>query len=119
MKKIMLVEDDATMLGLLNILLEMEGFVVVNMQDDNPDHFMETIREEIPALVLMDVHLRQINGFDLLQKIKEDPECNEMKVLMSSGIDFKEECERAGADGFILKPYMPDQLIQRIHSMVA
>jgi CheY-like chemotaxis protein len=119
MKKIMLVEDDATMLGLLHILLEMEGFSVVNLQDDNPDQFIQGIRQEQPVLILMDVHLRQMNGFDLLRKIKEEPEFKEMKVLMSSGIDFQDECEQAGADGFILKPYMPDQLIQRIHSLVA
>jgi DNA-binding response OmpR family regulator len=119
MKKIMLIEDDATMLGLLKILLEMEGFSVANPQEDHPDQIIETIRQEKPALILMDVHLRGMNGFDLLRKIQEEPDFKDMKVLMSSGIDFHDDCEKAGADGFILKPYMPDQLIQRIRSMVA
>jgi DNA-binding response OmpR family regulator len=118
MKKVLLVEDDATMLGLLNMLLEMEGFSVVRMMEGDPEKLLDTIRQERPALVLMDVHLRQVNGFDLLSKIKGEADMKEVKVLMSSGIDFQTECEQAGADGFILKPYMPDALIQQIRQMV-
>ena len=119
MQKVMLVEDDATMIGLLNILLEMEGFEVVKMLEDNPDQILETIRKERPAVILMDVHLRQANGFDLLSMIKGEEDTKAAKVLMSSGIDFREECTKAGADGFILKPYMPDALIQQIRQMAA
>lgn len=114
----MLVEDDATMLGLLNMLLEMEGFEVVKMVEDDPEKLLVTIRQEKPALVLMDVHLRQVNGFDILRRIKGEEDIKDVKILMSSGIDFQTECDQAGADGFILKPYMPDALIQRIHQMV-
>jgi len=118
MKKVLLVEDDATMLGLLNMLLEMEGFSVVRMMEGDSEKLLDTIRQERPALVLMDVHLRQVNGFDLLRRIKDEADTKEVKVLMSSGIDFQTECEQAGADGFILKPYMPDALIQQIRQMV-
>jgi two-component system cell cycle response regulator DivK len=119
MKKVMLVEDDATMVGLLNILLEMEGFGVVKMVDEDADHLLETIREERPDVILMDVNLRQMNGFDLLQRIKDEEDIKTVKVLMSSGIDFQEACSKAGADGFILKPYMPDALIQQIRQMAS
>jgi len=119
MQKVMLVEDDATMIGLLNILLEMEGFEVVKMLEDDPDQILETIRKERPAVILMDVHLRQANGLDLLRMIKGEEDTKASKVLMSSGIDFREECTKAGADGFILKPYMPDVLIQQIRQMAA
>jgi len=118
MKKVMLVEDDATMMGLLNTLLEMEGFGVVKITEDDPEKLLDTIRQERPALVLMDVHLRQVNGFDLLRMIKGEDDTKDVKVLMSSGIDFSTECEQAGADGFILKPYMPDALIMQIRQMV-
>lgn len=118
MKKVMLVEDDATMLGLLTMLLEMEGFGVVRLAEDDPEKLLDTIRQERPALVLMDVHLRLVNGFDLLSKIKGEDDIKDVKVLMSSGIDFHSECNQAGADGFILKPYMPDALIQQIRQLV-
>ena len=114
----MLVEDDATMLGLLNMLLEMEGFGVVKLTDDDPGKLLDTIRQERPALVLMDVHLRNANGLDLLQRIKCEDDTKDVKILMSSGIDFSAECNQAGADGFILKPYMPDTLIKQIRQLV-
>lgn len=79
-KKVLLVEDDATMLGLLKMLLEMEGFEVVKMTEDNPEKLLETIRQERPALVLMDVHLRQVNGFDLLRTIKCENDTKEVKL---------------------------------------
>jgi two-component system alkaline phosphatase synthesis response regulator PhoP len=119
MQKVMLVEDDATMIGLLNILLEMEGFGVVKMLEDDPDKILETIRKEQPVVILMDVHLRQSNGLDLLRRIKGEEDTKASKILMSSGIDFREECTKAGADGFILKPYMPDALIQQIRQLAA
>jgi PleD family two-component response regulator len=53
MIKVMLVEDDATMLGLLNMLLEMEGFGVVKMTGDDPETLLDTIRQERPALVVL------------------------------------------------------------------
>jgi DNA-binding NarL/FixJ family response regulator len=105
------------MIGLLNILLEMEGFEVVKMLEDDLDLLFEMIRKEKPAVILMDVHLRQVNGLDLLRRIKSEEDMKESKVLMSSGIDFNEECSKAGADGFILKPYMPEVLIKQIRQM--
>jgi DNA-binding response OmpR family regulator len=117
MMKVMLVEDDATMLGLLEMLLQMEGFAVTKMVEDDPEKILETIRQEKPALVLLDVHLRQVNGMDLLCQIKSDAGTKDIKVLMSSGIDFHTECKQAGADGFILKPYMPDALIAQIRQL--
>ena len=59
----------------------------------------------------MDVHIRQTNGLDILKKIRQDNRINAIKVLMSSGINKVEECNQAGANGFLMKPYMPDDLI--------
>jgi DNA-binding response OmpR family regulator len=114
MPKILLVEDDTTMLSLLKILLEMEGFQVVPVEEDTLGNAHEVIRREIPALVLVDVNLHQFNGFDLLRKIRGDSDLKDLRVLMSSGMDYTTKCAQEGADDFILKPYMPDDLIQKI-----
>ncbi len=118
MSKVMLVEDDVTMLSLLTTLLEMEGFEVVKFVEENQEKVFQTLREQKPDLVLLDVHLRQFNGLDLLKQIKKDDELGKMKVLMSSGMDFKIECKQAGADDFILKPYMPDALIAQMRHLL-
>jgi len=118
MPTIMLVEDDLTMLNLLSTLLELEGFAVVKVEEENPEVIFHTLQEKKPDLILLDVHLRQFNGLDLLQRIKQDSQLSKTRVLMSSGMDFRFECKQAGADDFILKPYMPDVLITQIHRIL-
>jgi DNA-binding response OmpR family regulator len=120
MTKVMLVEDDETMLSLLRMLLQLENFEVVlagqdtAQADSSLENILTIIRRELPDLVLLDVNLRQFNGFDLLRRIRQDAELSGLRILMSSGMDFGQRCYQEGADGFILKPYMPEELIKKI-----
>jgi DNA-binding response OmpR family regulator len=119
MHKIMLVEDDASMLMLLRTLLEIEGYSVVQLQDEiNENSLLATLRRERPELVLMDVHLHNTNGLDLLQSIRQDGEISATHVIMSSGMELSIRCRQAGADDFILKPYMPDELVAKIRAIL-
>jgi DNA-binding response OmpR family regulator len=118
MNKIMLVEDDATMLSLLQTLLQLEGFEVCQVNLDQVDGIVSEIRREKPDLTLIDVHLRQISGMEVLKQIRQDVELKDIFVLMSSGMDVVHKCLQAGADGFILKPYMPDDLIKKISDIL-
>ncbi len=116
MPKVLLVEDDPTMLSLLGTLLEIEGYQVVPVQ--LVVRALAELEEAQPDLVLMDVHLKDGDGFDLLRSIREKPGFEDTLVLMSSGMDFAAACEEAGADGFILKPYMPDELISQVRELL-
>jgi DNA-binding response OmpR family regulator len=118
MNKILLVEDDATMLSLLQTLLQMEGFEVSQVSEEELEGVISEIKREKPALALIDVHLRQLSGLEILKQIRQDAELKDIYVLMSSGMDVGHKCLQAGADGFILKPYMPDELIQKIQDFV-
>jgi DNA-binding response OmpR family regulator len=110
----MLFEDDANMLSLLETLLQIEGYSVSTVKDTNLDNIMAALHREKPSLALIDVHLRALNGFDLLESIRTDSELKDMRVLMSSGLDLSTECIKKGANDFILKPFMPDELIYKI-----
>lgn len=114
MPKIMLIEDDQTMRSLLNTLLEMEAYSVVIPVMEDLESIFNAIQKEKPDLVLLDVNLRHSTGFDLMLRIKKDDYLKGTRVLMSSGMDYRTECLRAGADGFLLKPYMPKDLLQLI-----
>ena len=118
MLKVMLIEDDRTMLSLLSTLLEMEGFEVKTPVDDQMDSLLNAFHLEEPNIALVDVNLRMGSGLDLLRKIRKDPDIKGTRILMSSGLNVKHECMKAGADGFILKPYMPDDLIKLIHKTI-
>jgi CheY-like chemotaxis protein len=58
----------------------------------------------------MDVFLGDRNGLDIIQLIRNEPELQNIKIIMVSGMEKKKECLEAGADAFLLKPYMPDEL---------
>ena len=108
-KKILVAEDDVMMVSLLDTLLKMEGYKVVSL---NPEaDILAAVRTENPDVLLLDVHLTHQNGLDILDEIRSSPDANSLKVVMSSGANVKEECMRRGADGFLSKPYMPDDLI--------
>lgn len=115
MLKVMLIEDDQTMVSLLTTLLSLEGFVVKVPRIHHLKNLLNEIIHEHPQVALVDVNLRMGSGIDLVREIRQEPELKETRILMSSGLNLHHECIQAGADGFILKPYMPDELINLIH----
>jgi DNA-binding response OmpR family regulator len=118
MLKILLVEDDQTMVSLLSTLLDLEGYLVKIPNKNNMDGLLNAFLKERPQIALVDVNLRQGNGLDLVREIRREPEIMSTRILMCSGFNLREECIQAGADGFILKPFMPDDLITLIRTTV-
>jgi DNA-binding response OmpR family regulator len=110
MAKVLLAEDDATMVSLLKTLLTMEGFDVraLDVDSDVP----AAVKQEKPDVLLMDVHLGHQSGMDILESIRNQTDLANVRIVMTSGLNMKEECLHYGANAFLLKPFMPDDLIQ-------
>lgn len=110
MPKLLLAEDDPTMVSLLSTLLKMEGFevVVVGANADVPSE----VKKENPDFMLMDVHIGKQNGLDILQVIRQDTANANIKIVMASGYNVKDESLAGGANHFLLKPFMPDDLLK-------
>jgi CheY-like chemotaxis protein len=107
--KVLLAEDDITMVSLLTTLLKMEGFTVVALRPDAD--VPAAVRRENPNVLLLDVHLLHQSGFEILDAIRSSEDIADTRVVMSSGSNVKDECMHHGANGFLMKPYMPDELI--------
>lgn len=114
MPKILLAEDDHTMVSLLTTLLKMEGFEVIQL-DVHAD-VPSIVAEEKPDALLMDVHLGKQNGMDIVASIRKKSEFSKMNIVMTSGLNMKDECLKRGANHFILKPFMPDDLLKVLKS---
>lgn len=112
MSKILIVDDDRTMVSLLKILLEMDGFDVVNLSMGG--QMIEKVRAEKPDLVLMDVFLSDADGKEVLVELRNTTDLADLKVVMTSGMDLADQCMDSGADAFLLKPYTPEQLMKTI-----
>ncbi|MEP6896753.1 MAG: response regulator [Chloroflexota bacterium] len=110
MPKVLLAEDDFTMVSLLKTLLKMEGYDVVAL--DVNANVPDAVERENPDSLLMDVHLGQQNGMDIVQAIRQNPALANVRIVMTSGLNMKEECLQRGANYFLLKPFMPDDLLK-------
>lgn len=83
---------------------------------------LEVIRRERPVLVLLDLNLPRMNGYELIREVRSDVGLRDIRLLAMSGVFRKEadirEVERAGADDFINKSFKPEQLQERIRKML-
>ena len=114
MKTVAVVEDDATMASLLETFLMLEGFQSALFQEDSADALLQFLSRTQPAAVVMDVHMRALNCLELLPVIRQRPDLANTYIIMSSGMDLRRECLDSGASAFLMKPYMPDDLIALI-----
>lgn len=112
MAKILLAEDDVTMVSLLKTLLKMEGYEVLALDADTD--IAAAVEREKPQALFMDVHLGEQSGMKVLETIRKNRDTANVRVIMTSGLNVKDECMRYGADVFLLKPFMPDDLISAL-----
>jgi CheY-like chemotaxis protein len=75
------------------------------------DDIFDAVKVYQPDVLLLDVHLPTVNGLDVIDRIRANPETKEISVVMTSGLNLEMECMRHGANEFLLKPYMPDDLL--------
>jgi DNA-binding response OmpR family regulator len=115
--RIMVLEDEQVLVELLQDLLSLEGYEVVTLKDANFP--LEEMRQNQPDAILMDVNLKGMNGLDLLAKIRGDSQLKYKTVVMTSGLDLREESLARGATHFLMKPYMPDELIGILKDKIA
>jgi CheY-like chemotaxis protein len=90
----------------------MEGFEVVALDADAD--VVKAASLNCPDVLLMDVHLVQQSGLDILDSMRRSDHGCGARIVMISGSNLQEECMKHGADGFLLKPFMPDDLIQML-----
>ncbi len=116
MSKIMVVDDNTVMLGFMTTLLDLEGHTAVTVSQ--PEDILPVARAEQPEAILMDVHLAEQNTLDILKGLKNDPELRMIPVIAISGMDLQLECQMCGADDFVLKPFAPHQLLERLNQLL-
>ena len=116
MSKVLIVEDDQQMARLLQTLLELEGHEA--LATPRPDVIVDMVRETRPDVVVMDLHLGHVETVDVLKTLKADPALKTIPVIVVSGLDAEEQCAQAGADAFMLKPYSPSALLDKIKQLV-
>lgn len=114
-KKILIVEDEESLLKLESILLTSKGYAVRGVA--NGQEALDAIQEERPDLVLLDIMLPEIDGFEVCQRIKSNPETQDLPVIMLTAKKSREDMargEKVGADWYITKPFKSAMVIETI-----
>jgi CheY-like chemotaxis protein len=116
---LMVVEDDETMRNLLKLLLEMEGYSVSICEKEDEEGIIRNIKEAAPDILLMDLRIKNTDGLKILKSLRLDEKTKLLKIVITSGMPEEEKCTKAGANAFILKPFMPDELIKTLRDLVS
>jgi twitching motility two-component system response regulator PilH len=114
---ILLVDDSKTELYFLSDLLSRQGFKVRTAE--NGDEALRRIAEEKPDLILMDVVMPGLNGFQLTRTITRDPQYADVPVIMCTSKNQETDKVwgmRQGARDYVVKPVDPDELMQKIRA---
>ena len=118
MKKILIVEDDKFLRELIARKVIDEGFNVSEAIDG--EEGIKKIKEEKPDMVLLDLILPGIDGFEVLTRMKEDPALSSIPVIIFSNLGQKEDIEKGlklGAIDYLIKAHFtPGEIIEKIKS---
>lgn len=121
MNKILLVEDEPFLRSLMTTKLQKEGFDVAEAFDG--EDALKKVKELKPAIVLLDLILPGIDGFDVLTQIKNDPAVAFIPVIILSNLgsrDDKEKGIKLGAYDFIIKAHFtPEEIVEKVRKALA
>ncbi len=115
-RMILVVDDEERMVRFIRLNLEHDGFQVI--QATRGSQAIELIRTEMPDLVLLDVMMPDIDGFEVLRMIRE---ANTVPVIMLTAKGEEEDRIRGlelGADDYITKPFSPRELVSRVRAVL-
>jgi len=118
-KKILVVDDDPDILRLVEVVLKRAGFTVSTAK--NGMDAINYLQTDVPSLMLLDVAMPGMNGFDVLTKVRSDEKTRTMPIMMLTARSQKEEIVKAiqmGAQNYMVKPFDSKELITRIKKII-
>ncbi len=119
-KKILIIEDDKFLRELIAQKLIKEGYNIVEAVDGEKG--IKSVKDEKPDLVLLDLILPGIDGFEVLSKIKEDPVLSQVPVIILSNLGQKDDIERGlkiGAADYLIKAHFtPGEIVEKVKTIL-
>jgi signal transduction histidine kinase/DNA-binding response OmpR family regulator len=114
---VLVVDDEPSIRRFLRHILEADGFLVTESRCG--EDAVAIARRELPSLVLLDLVLPDIDGFEVLSRLKDREETKDIPVIILSIIEDDERCFRLGASDYLPKPINRERLVERVTSLIA
>jgi DNA-binding response OmpR family regulator len=119
-RKIVIIDDDRVTLKMLEEILSQENVQIFTARDGEEGY--KLILKETPDIVISDLLMPNVDGFDLCRKIKKEPQLAKTKIIIMSavykGYYHKSEIRESGADDFVLKPIDTDDLKNKVAKLL-
>lgn len=115
-KKIVIIDDDEKLLSLLNEYLVKNGFICSLFE--NPTEALRYLRNNIPDLIILDIMLPEIDGFEVCKRIRQTQETPIIMLTARGDVMDKVIGLELGADDYLSKPFEPRELLARINSIL-
>ena len=118
--KIVVIDDDPSISRILALAFDQLGYHTITAMDG--DVGLQTIREEEPNLVFIDVMMPGKDGYQVCQEIRRDPSIiRQPYIIMLTArgmVTERKRAEKSGADEFMTKPFSPSQLVERVRQIM-
>ena len=118
--KVLIVDDEINIVISLEFLMKQAGYTVDIAHEGN--EALEKLESFAPDLILLDIMLPGINGFDICQHIRQDPAYQQIKIVMLSAKGREVEVTKGlalGADAYVTKPFSTTQLLEEAKHLLA
>ena len=118
-RRVLLADDDPGLLRLIGTTLGTQDFDLLHATDG--EQALQIAREHHPELVLLDVNMPKLNGFEVCRQLKSEPATAGIKIVMltARGTDLDRARGReAGADEYFIKPFSPVQLLNKVYALL-
>lgn len=119
-KTIMTVDDSASVRQMVNFTLKQSGYEIVEAA--NGAEALNKLKKRQIHMLITDVNMPELDGFSLVRRVRETPEYRFIPIIMlttESHVEKKREGKAAGATGWIVKPFSPDQLLAVVKKVLA
>ena len=119
MAKILVAEDERDIRDLVSFTLRFAGHEVVAV--GNGEEALKAAHQEMPDLILMDVRMPRMTGYEACQKMKADPQVAKIPVVFLSAKGQEAEIRtgmESGAEEYLLKPFAPAELTERVRELL-
>lgn len=117
--KVLVVDDEEYIQHILNFSFSAEGYQVITANDG--EEAIEKAKSENPDVIVLDIMMPKMDGYEACRKLKTDPKTKHIPVILLTAkgreVDRKLGNE-AGADDYMVKPFSPGRLIERVEAMI-